>query len=124
MADDTIDDRTTKLAKLMQDRLGIRRGSGFAEKVQIAGRLLPRRIRREAQVLIDTAVLTQNPKLRRQINHDQLRKSFAVVETHLKGIDPNERLKGRILTILAIIAFNFLLIAATIITVMVWRGDL
>ncbi|MEO1307948.1 MAG: hypothetical protein AAFV38_08470 [Pseudomonadota bacterium] len=124
MVEQTVEEMAAKLAKLMHERLGIRRGENFADKVRIAGRLLPRHVRRDAQILVESLPLLGHPKLARQVDDRQIKLAYRGVERHLLQIDRAYVVKGRILSVLAVIAFNILLIAGLIIGYMVWNGDL
>ena len=110
-ADDTIAERSEQLAKLIEERLGVR-GRGLERKLQKAGRMLPRWVRQEAGRFVEAQRLMGHPKLMMQANPGALDDAFARCERWLKGVDPSERRKDRILGFLATNAFNLILIGA------------
>jgi len=114
-----LDAHIHELRDLMRDRLRIR-GNSFDAQVRKAGRLLPRGIRAHATTLIEARRLAQNPKLARQIDQAGITGAHAAIRDHLMTIDPRERRKDRILGILGILAFNFLLLGAAFVTWLVW----
>jgi hypothetical protein len=124
MADLTLPDMTEKLALMMREKLGIRRGKTFAGKIRIGGRLLPRNLRREAKYLIDTQARTAHPKLQKQIDMTRARTAFKQIEKHLAAIDTADQWKGYILGIVAPLTFNFLLIFGALITYLVYTDQL
>ena len=112
------------LALLMRERLGIRRGETLAEKLRIAGRLVPRAQRRAGQILVEAEVAWENPKLRRRIDPATLQDAEKRLKNWLRTVDAADRRKGLILGILATLAFNFLVICAALITWLAWSGRL
>ena len=109
------------IRRLLETQLRVR-GATLAKQVQRAGRQLPRKIRTEAAFLVQANMLVQNPKLARMISPDRTQKAAETVATYLRGIDPRDRLKGRILNIAGILAFNLLLVGGLVVVVLVWRG--
>lgn len=112
---------TTDIRNLLETQLRVR-GATLDRQVHRAGRMLPRKIRAEAAFLVQADMLVQNPKLARMISPDRVQKAHHTVAIYLRGIDPKERLKGRILNIAGILAFNLLLIGGLVVTYLVWRG--
>lgn len=106
---------------LLETQLRIK-GASLDHQIKRAGRLLPRRVRREARFLAQANMLIQNPKLARMINQARVGQAHQTVAAYLNSIDPKDRLKGRILNITGLIAFNGLLIAGITIAILVWRG--
>lgn len=122
MADLEISETNEELATLLATRLRIRRGTSLAEKLKVAGRLLPKRIRRDGAYLVATEERLQNPRLAKQQDPKAVKKAYDRVHAYLSGIDPKDRLKGQILGILAPLAFNLLILAALLITWARWQG--
>ena len=110
-----------EIRSLLDTQLRVRGGT-LDKQVRRAGRLLPRKIRAEAAYLVQANMLVQNPKLARMINPDRVQKAHDIVATYLLGIDPKDRLKGRLLNIAGVLAFNLLLIGGLVVAVLVWRG--
>ena len=117
----TLDDKVAEIEGLMADRLRVR-GRDLGAQIKKAGRLLPRRVAREARYLAEAATFQQNPKLARMIDAAKADQAHQTVRAFLNSVDPAERRKDRILGILGIFAFNFLLIAGGIITYLWWQG--
>ncbi|QDC09074.1 hypothetical protein FHY55_07385 [Oceanicola sp. D3] len=99
------------LAQMMAERLGIRRGETLAEKLRKGGRLMPKKVRREAAYIAETATRIEVPKFAFQYDAARVAKAEKVVRRFLEEVDPADRRKGVVLGILGWLAFNFLLIA-------------
>ncbi|MFK7940951.1 MAG: hypothetical protein AB8B82_16340 [Roseovarius sp.] len=98
------------------------RGKTLEARVAHAGRRLPKRIRTEAQMISDAERLPAHPKLGATVDHARLARAFDTVQNHLNGVDPADRRKGKLLGWLGGQAFNLLVIAGVLITVLTWRG--
>ena len=109
------------IRSLLETQLRVK-GATLDKQIHRAGRLLPRRIRAEAAFLVQANLLVQNPKLARMIDPGRVQRAHDAVATYLRGIDPKDRLKGRLLNIAGIVAFNFLLIGGLVVAYLVWRG--
>lgn len=113
--------RTDRLAQLMEEKLDIR-GAGFEKKLQRAGRLLPRHLRRDGQTLVEALALSDHPRLERQIDSVQLKKSANALEKYLLNFDAWDRRRGIAVGFLASLLFNLLVVAALVVAVLIWRG--
>lgn len=122
MMETSLPETNAALAALMREKLGVRGADRLEVKLRRGGGLLPRAIRKDAKYLIEMEKLHQNPKLRRQIDGDRVRRAESNLRRHLDSIDPRDRLIGRILGILAPLAFNVLLIAGAFIAWLAWSG--
>jgi hypothetical protein len=100
------------------------RGDGLETKLRRAGRLLPRWVRRDAALLVQAERVAGHPKLRMQIDASGLDAAYRHCDGWLRGVDPNERRKDRVLGLLAVNAFNLLLLTTGFIVWMVWSGHL
>ena len=116
-----LDARLDKIAALMEERLGIR-GDGFDEKFARAGRLLPRKLRREGALLVEARALADHPKLGRRVDARRLRKACRVFERYLNRVDGTERRVTRWINWLAGNALNVLIVFALALAVLAWRG--
>ncbi|WP_108482600.1 hypothetical protein [Oceaniglobus ichthyenteri] len=112
-----------EIADLIGARLGIG-GRGLENKVKKAGRLLPRRIRREAETLAQAAEFSKHPKLMRMIDPTAQKLAYRDCKRFLEQIDGSERFIRYALGLITANAFNFLAICAAVIAVLVWRGFL
>ncbi|MEM1432097.1 MAG: hypothetical protein AAGG09_21780 [Pseudomonadota bacterium] len=122
MQDRDLLQRNAELAQLMRVQLGIRRGDSLGEKLRVAGRLVPKAERRAGRTLVEAERLWANPKLRRQLDPGTLMAAETRLRQWLATIDAADRRKGILLGVLASLAFNFLLIAAAVIGLLVWTG--
>ncbi|MCB1329354.1 MAG: hypothetical protein KDK28_07860 [Maritimibacter sp.] len=116
-----LDARLDKIAALMEERLGIR-GDGFEAKFARAGRLLPRRLRREGALLVEARALAEHPKLARRVDARRLRRAVRAFERHLTRVDGAERRLTRWINWGAGIGLGLFAIAALLVAVMAWRG--
>ena len=100
---DAIADHARQISELLETRMRIK-GRSLDQQIHKSGRRLPRRIKRDAKRVAQAATLTQNPKLARMVDPAEVDGPAANVIAHLKGIDPHEVMKDRILITLAKIA--------------------
>ena len=114
--------KTEELTTLMRDRLGVRAGNDFPSKVAKAGRRLPRWARRDARTLTEAMALQAHPKLGMQVDYARLERAHRNLKTHLEAVDPWARRRGKILDMLALIAFGVLATLGLALAVMAWRG--
>ena len=121
MVEETLQNQVDEMRKLLETQLRAR-GKTLAAQVRKAGRQLPRRIRKDAQDVIDAMSLVENPKLARIVDSDAVKRSAQNVIDHLQTIDPMDRLKGRILSILGAVAIVLLVTFAIFVYVLVKRG--
>lgn len=116
-------DRADEVAILMKKQMAIG-GAGLALKLRRAGRLLPRHVRKDAQVLADAAELSENPKLRRMVDMAQIEKSHANCVKYLNKFDKSKRRMDTFLSVVAGMAFGLLIALGLFVTLLVWRGYL
>lgn len=121
MTPQALEPQIQDIRTLLETQLRIK-GATLDQQIKRAGRLLPRKIRAEAAFLVQANMLVQNPKLARMISADRAQKAHDAVATYLRGIDPKDRIKGRILNIAGMLAFNLLLIGGLVVAYLVWRG--
>ena len=119
----TADEMAASLSLLLHQKLGIK-GGGLEAKVARAGRLLPRRIRRHAAVVIEAERVSGSPKLARLVDEAMLHKSYAEVERFLNEIDVGERRKTRAINFLGLLSLNLLVVAGLLLAYLVWQGYL
>ncbi|MBS8229010.1 hypothetical protein [Vannielia litorea] len=103
------------LAQMMAERLGVRRGETLAEKLRKGGRLLPKKVRREAAYIAETEARMEVPKFAFQYDAARIEKAEKMVRRFLEEVDPADRRKGIVLGILGWLAFNFLVISGLVI---------
>lgn len=123
MGTQTAEEMAAALADLLHRKLGVG-GAGLEARVRRAGRLLPRRIRRQALAIAEAEERAANPRLARQNDPAALRRAFAEVEAHLRKIDPADRRIGAAIGLASSIAFSLLAVAAGLVAYLRWRGVL
>ncbi|MCR8723003.1 hypothetical protein [Frigidibacter sp. ROC022] len=121
--DQSVNARAEALAEMMEARMGVK-GEGFEGKLRRAGRSLPKRLRRAGEQIAQAAQLEKNPKLARRIDYAGVERAAVLIENHLKRIDPFQRRLHKALDILAGQAFNLLVVAVLVLTVLRLRGYL
>jgi membrane-associated protease RseP (regulator of RpoE activity) len=120
MQDNDIASKAQALARLIEQRLGVR-GRTLEKAVRRAGRLLPREVRAKAMKLVEAQQMAENPKLARLIDREALDTAYHQVAAYLEAKDPAEQRKTRLLNMLAGIVFNLLLVVALFVFVLWWR---
>jgi hypothetical protein len=117
----TIEEMADRIAGLMQDRLGVG-GKGLAEKLRRGGRLLPRKVHAEAEVLASAAAMARNPKLLVRMDQARLTQAYEACAKHLGGVNRWGRAKGTTLDVASSIAFRLLVVTGLLIWVLRLRG--
>ena len=117
----TIQQMADRVAGLMEERLRVR-GVGLTEKLRKGGRLLPRRVRAQADILAQSAAMAQNPKLLMQMDQAAVAQAYDVCIKHLAGVDAWDRRKGAIIGVAATVAASVLVIGVLVLVVLRWRG--
>lgn len=120
---ESIEDKAAEIADLMKERLGIR-GKDLTEKLRHTGRMMPKRVKHEATLLVEALVLAENPKLSRMIDHERLAVAHQTCVAFLESVDVADRRKGVMLGILGSLVMALLVVAALVISVLKWRGYL
>lgn len=118
-----IEQLADEVALKMQDRMSVG-GKGLAAKLRRAGRLLPRDVRRQALFLAEAEKLVQNPKLIKMIDPAKVQAAHRICLGYLDGLNPGERRKRMLLSMVTSTAFAILVVAGLYIAVLVWRGFL
>ncbi|WP_102109454.1 hypothetical protein [Oceaniglobus roseus] len=116
-------EQAQEIADLIGARLGVG-GTGLETKLRRAGRLLPRRIRREAEQLAQAARLAEHPRLAKQLHLMDHDRAYRDCKRFLEGIDGSERIVRALLGFVTTNAFNVLVIGALLIALLLWRGFL
>ncbi|KAA2312343.1 hypothetical protein E0K93_17350 [Puniceibacterium sp. HSS470] len=90
--------------------------------MRYAGRRLPRGAHRAAAEIEQARLLSEHPKLSRQLDQHRLRRPFRRVDTAVAAYDGKDRRKGLVLGVLSSMAFNVLVFLALLIAFARWRG--
>ena len=121
MSGDMLTNTANDLQRLFEERLRIK-GRSLEQQVYKAGRQLPKRVRTDANYIAQAVTLRQNPKLARMIDENQIARARRNVIEHLEKIDPQDRLKGRILNWAAAISAFGIIVFVVLVWVAVERG--
>jgi len=117
----TYQEMADQIADLIEQRLRIR-GRDLEAKLKRAGRLLPKYIQRDGDVLVQSLKLQGSPKLARRVDADKVQRAFEACEKHLSDIDSGDRRKDALIGFLSTNAFNLLVITGLTIGFLVWQG--
>lgn len=118
-----VKEMVAEVSDLLADRMKAR-GEDMAARLRHVRRRLPRRLRAEADRLAEAEEMAGHPRLAQQLDHERLAEAHAVLMRHLAPMGAADRRIGWILSILASVAFNLLLLFALLIAVLIWRGFL
>ncbi|WP_299402834.1 hypothetical protein [uncultured Roseobacter sp.] len=116
-----IETKAQKLSAALEKHLGVK-GRSLAHRVRRAGRRLPRRIREHAHLLAEADAVRDNIKISRQYDAAQIARAYEHVSDYLATIDRADARRGRILSILAVLAFNFILLFVAFVVFLRMRG--
>ncbi len=112
-----------EVADEMKERLGIR-GKDLATKLRHTGRMMPKRIKLEANFLAEATALDTNPKLSRMVNHERVVEAHQACMAFLETVDAADRRKGVVLGILGSLAMVLVVVTVLVLGVLEWRGFL
>jgi len=118
-----VQEKAAEVADLMKERLNVR-GKDLATKLRHTGRMMPKRIKREARFLADASALAENPRLSRMIDPVRVEAAHRACVGFLQAVDVADRRKGVLLGILGSVTLAFVVVSALVITALVWRGYL
>lgn len=99
------------LRAALQAKLSVK-GRSFAISAQRARRLLPRRLRRHADVIVKAQGLGGHPKLMRMVDMPAVDTAFSELETYLAKIDPADRKRTWWLKLAGVNVMNLLVVVA------------
>ncbi len=105
----------------MRDKLGVR-ADDLQTALARASHRLPRRIDRQARLLVLAEPLARHPRLRRTLDQPRLRAAADEVRAHLEAIDLADRRRGLWLGALGGLVFNLILMALALGGFLAWRG--
>lgn len=112
--------RNVALVKLLNEKHG-GRAHDLGRAVKRAGHLLPRRLRKQAMILVDAERKAAIPKLARQINMRTVEGAYLSIEEHLRAIDVADQRRGRWLGLAGTIAAQVLVVGAAFVFWLWWR---
>ncbi len=118
-----LDQMIAEIATQLRAKLGVR-GKDLGTALGKARHRLPRRIYRQALILVRAQPLAGHPKLRLTLDGPALESAAAEVSAHLEAIDLADRRKGWWLGMLGGLSFNLILMAVALVGFLIWRGIL
>ena len=116
-----IDTMEQQALAALRNKLGVRART-LQQAMKRAGRRMPKDAHRAAGVLIAAQASAAHPKLARMQDWSAVEAASQTLHTHLEKIDPQERRKAAILSMLGAQAFNVLAVFALVIALLMWRG--
>ena len=119
----TVQQMADRVAALMEERLSIR-GKGLSAKLRKGGRLLPRKVREEAEFLAIAAERAQHPKLLLQMDQERLAAAYDHCVRHLGAIDTGARRRAALMGMASSIAFAIFATGLLVAGLLAWRGFL
>jgi len=117
----TLSDDVSDLEQLLHDRAGVR-GRDLGTKLRRARRRLPRYARKAGQRVVSASAMMAHPKLARLVDQSGLQQDTKTLRDALHQIDPKERRKDFLLSIVGSLVMNLLLLAVLVFGVLWWRG--
>lgn len=117
---DDIDRKARRLQALLKMKFRIE-ADNLRQAMAQAGRRLPKRVHRAAELICQAQRLAGNPKLARMVDAQAIERAFSKVEWHLEQIDVRDRRIGAVLGMLGALAFNMILVVLLVLAVLYWR---
>ncbi|MEI4471115.1 hypothetical protein [Frigidibacter sp. MR17.24] len=121
MGTTSVQQMADRVAQLLEQRLRVR-GNGLEAKLRRSRRLLPRRIRREAEILVLASAQSRIPKLSLQLDHDRIARAYDSCLSYLGPLGQGARIRGYLLDAAAGIGLALVVTAVLVVTVLAWRG--
>ncbi|WP_238111759.1 hypothetical protein [Yoonia sp. I 8.24] len=116
-----IEQNIAEIRALFESKLRVR-GASLAVQLRKARRHLPRAVRRDVTYLVETAELSQNPKLVRMVDTARIARAHRNTVAFLENVDLREQRITGLINVVAAIALAILVTAALVIYVLVQRG--
>lgn len=114
-------DRLSQIHVLLGEKLGLA-GPDLRGQVRRAGRRLPRRVRRDAEVLVRAETMARHPRFARLVDPREVARAERRLSHHLRSIDVAAQRRNRRLNRLATAGFYLLATFALVVTLLWWRG--
>lgn len=119
-AEPDLDAIERKALAALRKQLGVK-ARDLPKGMKRVGRRLPRDAHRAAEVISTAKAHLSHPKLGRMVDRQSVLMAETVLHGHLDKIDPKERRKDALLSMLGTQAFNLIGVALLVIGLMVWR---
>ncbi|MFQ5438535.1 MAG: hypothetical protein ACE5DK_06880 [Paracoccaceae bacterium] len=112
---------TAEIEALLVDKLSAK-GLNLQQKIKSARRRLPRRIRKQADYLIEVEARYRNPKRAHQYDPERVLKARKQCVDHLEKIDRNARRRYGRISFLTTVLVNLFLMCILVAVVIFMRG--
>jgi hypothetical protein len=116
-----IEQNVADIRALLETKLRVR-GASLAVQLRKARRQLPRGVRRDLTYLVESAELSQNPKLVRMVDTTRVARAHRNAVAFLENVDLREQRITGLINVVAAIALAVLVTAGLVIYVLVKRG--
>jgi hypothetical protein len=116
-----IEQNIAEIRALLETKLRVR-GASLAVQLRKARRQLPRAVRRDLTYLVESAELSQNPKLVRMVDTTRVARAHRNAVAFLENVDLREQRITGLINVVAAIALAILVTVALVIYVLVQRG--
>lgn len=117
----SVQQMANRVAELMEQRLRIR-GTDLTAKLDRGGRLLPRKIRREALRLAEADRAARSPRLQMQIDHDRVARAYDACVRYLKPLGASARRKAILLDMVTGFGTGVFVTIVLVLVLLIWRG--
>ena len=121
MTEEMLQSQADRITKLLDEKLRLR-GRTLEAQAQKAGRRLPRRLRQDLALLVETIGLAGHPKLAQRADYKAATEAGDRLIAHLEQINRWELFKDRWLGVLGAISAGLILIFIVVVYIMVQRG--
>lgn len=121
MEETAIDQLVEHVSSLLSERLGVR-GRALEDRVRRAGRALPRDVRRAADELVSAEKMSRTPKMRLNLDQEQVNAAYMVCTDYLEVIDRRALRAEARMSMAATVIVQLATVAAMLLAVLRWRG--
>ncbi len=116
-----LNQKSEALSELLRTKLSLR-GRTLEARLSRSGRSLPKRLHRAGRVIVEAQKKAEHPRLALTVDPGPVDAAFQEMKAHLKGVDPVDRRKGKLLNWLAGQVFNLMVIIALLVILLRWQG--
>ncbi|SFR56140.1 hypothetical protein [Litoreibacter janthinus] len=116
-----VDQLVERISALLREKLGVR-GRSLEVRTRRAGRLLPRHVRRAAQVLVNAERMAQEPKMLLRLDPQEVSGAYDICLLHLENIDEKALKTKAFFGFAARLIVQVVVIGGLTLAVLRWRG--
>lgn len=111
------------LCLLASEKFSVRTDS-LEKAMHKIGRRLPKWAHKQATVLVKAEAMSGHPKLAMMLDADEIKKAETSLRTAFDAIDPKDRRKGAVLSVLGSLSTSLFAVIGLVVLVLWWRGFL